>query len=247
LLARLEAAQQLYNACLGEALKRVGLMQQSKLWQKAWKTGDKELTRALIWEACLKYGFTDAALQHYAVKMRRSCWIGEHLDVHVVQKLGTRAFCAAQRVLFGQTRKVRFKGKNQMDTVEGKSNRASIRWRNGCVVWRGLTLPAIIDPEDPVIRHALSCRVKYVRLVRRKISGRNRFYAQLICEGTPYRKPKNALGEGIVGIDAGPSIIARVNSKEAVLSPLLQGACREGSGDAQAPAQAGPLPQSQQP
>lgn len=86
MLARLEAARQLYNACLGEALKRVGLVQQSKLWQKAWKTGDKELTRALIWEACLKYGFTDAALQHYAVKIRRSCWIGEHLDVHVAQE-----------------------------------------------------------------------------------------------------------------------------------------------------------------
>jgi putative transposase len=149
LLARLEASRQLYNACLGEALKRVGLVQQSKLWQKAWKAGDKELRRALILEACLKYGFTDAALQHYAVKIRRSCWIGDHLDVHVAQKLGTRAFRAAQRVLFGQARKVRFKGKNQMDTVEGKSNGAGIRWRNGRMLWRGLVLPAIIDQEDP--------------------------------------------------------------------------------------------------
>jgi putative transposase len=53
--------------------------------------------------------------------------------------------------------------------------------------------------------------------VRRKINGRNRFYTQLICEGTPYQKPENALAEGTVGIDAGPSIIARVNSKEARL------------------------------
>jgi len=222
LLARLEAARQLYNACLGEALKRVGFVQQSKLWQKAWKAGDKELRRALIREACLKYGFTDAALQHYAVKIRRSCWIGEHLDVHVAQKLGTRAFRAAQRVLFGQARKVRFKGKNQMDTVEGKSNKAGIRWRNGYVVWKGLVLPAVIDPEDPVIRHALYCRVKYVRLVRRKVNGRNRFYAQLVCEGAPYQKPENALGEGTVGIDAGPSIIARVNSKEARLDRFCE-------------------------
>ena len=222
LLARLEAARQLYNACPGEALKRVGLVQQSKLWQKAWKAGDKELRRALIRKACLKYGFTDAALQHYAVKIRRSCWIGDHLDVHVAQKLGTRAFRAAQRVLFGQARKVRFKGKNQMDTVEGKSNGAGIRWRNGRMLWRGLVLPAIIDQEDPVIRHALSCRVKYVRLVRRKINGRNRFYTQLICEGTPYQKPENALAEGTVGIDAGPSIIARVNSKEARLDRFCE-------------------------
>lgn len=70
---------------------------------------------------------------------------------------------------------------------------------------------AVIDPEDPVVRHALSCRVKYDRLVRRKISGCNRFYAQVVLEGAPYEKPRNALGEGVVGIDIGPSTIARVN------------------------------------
>jgi len=37
LLARLEAARQLYNACLGEAVRRIRLIQQSRLWQKAWK------------------------------------------------------------------------------------------------------------------------------------------------------------------------------------------------------------------
>ncbi len=53
--------------------------------------------------------------------------------------------------------------------------------------------------------------------VRRKVNGRNRLYAQLICEGTPYQKPENALGKGTVGIDAGPSIVARVNGTEARL------------------------------
>ena len=222
LLVRLEAARQVYNACLGEAVKRVKLIQQSRLWQRAWEVGDKDLRNALIREACSKYGFTDAALQHYAVEIRRSCWIRDHLDVHVAQKLGTRAFRAAGKVLFGQARRVRFKGKNQMDTIEGKSNDAGIRWRNGCVVWKGLILPAVIAPEDPVIRHALSCRVKYVRLVRRKINGRNRFYAQLVLEGVPYLKPENTLGEGVVGIDAGPSTIARVNGTEAVLSRFCE-------------------------
>jgi hypothetical protein len=222
LLARLEAARQLYNACLGEAVRRVRLVQQSRLWQKTWKAKDKERRGVLVREACSAYGFTNAALQHYAVEIRRSCWIGDRLDVHVAQKLGTRAFRTARRVLSREARKVRFKGKNQLDTVEGKSNEAGIRWQNCCVVWKGLVLPAVIAPEDEVIRHALSCRVKYVRLVRRKINGRNRFCAQLILEGTPYQKPKNASGEGIVGIDAGPSTFARVNSREARLDRFCE-------------------------
>lgn len=146
LLARLEAARQLYNACLGEAVRRVRLVQQSKLWQQAWKAEDKELRNTLIREACSKYGFTDAELQHYAVEIRRFCWIEEHLDVHAAQKLGTRAFHAAQKVLFGQARKVRFKGKNQMDTVEGKSNETGIRWRNGCVISRHRQETALQHP-----------------------------------------------------------------------------------------------------
>ena len=37
LLARLEAARQVYNACLGESLKRLALLRQSKAYQVARK------------------------------------------------------------------------------------------------------------------------------------------------------------------------------------------------------------------
>ena len=37
LLARLEAARQVYNACLGEGLKRLELLRQSRLYQAARK------------------------------------------------------------------------------------------------------------------------------------------------------------------------------------------------------------------
>ena len=53
-------------------------------------------------------------------------------------------------------------------------------------------------------------RVKVVRIVRRKINGRNRFTVQLICEGYPDHKEKNEIGAGDVGIDIGPSTIAIV-------------------------------------
>ncbi len=37
---------------------------------------------------------------------------------------------------------------------------------------------------------------------------RTRFYIQLVCEGTPFQKPKNKVGCGLVGLDIGPSTIA---------------------------------------
>jgi len=70
---------------------------------------------------------------------------------------------------------------------------------------------------DPVILHGLKSHVKYVRLVRRKRNGQNFFYAQLVCLGIPFQKPKNKVGNGIVGLDIGPSTIAMVGDESARL------------------------------
>jgi len=106
--------------------------------------------------------------------------------------------------------------------VEGKSNKTGIRWKGDGVEWSGLKLKALITSNDPVILHGLNATVKYVRLVRRKISGKNRFYAQLVCNGKPFIKPKNSLGQGVVGLDLGPSTIAIVSDTEAHLQEFAQ-------------------------
>ncbi len=217
LLSRLEAARQLYNACLGEAMKRVRSIRQSKDFQKARSLKPSNPERKVLFKrAKERYEFSDYAIQFYGTNIRHS-WIADHIDAHSGQKIATRAFNAAQKVLFGQAKKVRFKGKNQFDSVEGKSNKAGIRWKGESVEWSGLKLPALITTNDPIILHGLKSKVKYVRLVRRKLNGCNRFYAQLVCQGKPFIKPKNYLGHGDVGIDIGPSTIAVVSDTEVQL------------------------------
>ena len=62
---------------------------------------------------------------------------------------------------------------------------------------------------------ALSHRTKYVRIVRRTIKGKIKWFCQLIQEGlTPLlRNPV----DGIVGLDIGPSTIAAVSDNDAIL------------------------------
>lgn len=160
LAAGLEAARQIYNACLGEAMKRMRLVGESRAYQRARRLpkGSDERTRAFA-KARRACEFTDAAMQHYAIECRQS-WIGEHLDAHTAQKLATRAFRAAEKVLLGKARKVRFKSRNQLDTVEGKSNKTGIRWRDAHVHWSGLELRARVDTKDVVVAHGLMSRVK---------------------------------------------------------------------------------------
>ena len=230
LLARLEAARQVYNACLGEAKRRVGLVRQSKAFLRARTLARDDPTRRMLFaqaraaSACSEYG-----VHAYADQLRQS-WLGEHLDSNTCQKLASRAYAAANRLLLGQARRVRFKGKHQLDTVEGKTNTSGIRWRADRVEWNGLLLPARLDRRDPVQAHGLAAPVKYVRLVRRKLGERNRFYAQLVCRGTPYQKPQHQMGSGIVGLDLGPSALAVVAEQAA----LLEAFCPEVAPDARA-------------
>jgi putative transposase len=217
LLTRLEAARQVYNACLGEATRRVGLIRQSKRFQQAYSLPKDDPTRALRFsEARAAYQFNDYALHAYAGTLRHS-WLGQHLDSLTVQKIASRAYQTANKVLVGQAKRVRFKGKNQMDSVEGKNNTSGIRWCGNRVEWSGLLLPACLDPRDKVVAHGLASRVKYVRLVRRKIGEKNRFFAQLVCEGTPYRKERHQIGKGVVGLDLGTQTVAVVSEQHASL------------------------------
>ena len=226
LLARLEAARQVYNACLGESLKCLALLRQSKAYRAAHRLAKdpKNLSQAkaracAFREANVVVGFREYDLHAYAAQFNHD-WTGEHLDINTIQKLASRAFQAVQQHAFGKRGRPRFKGRNQMDTVEGKSNASGIRWREDRVEWLGLQLEAIIDRDDPVIAHGLSSRVKYVRLVRRKLNGKNRFYTQLVCEGRPFQKPQNPVGEGRVGLDIGPSTVAIVGETVAALEPF---------------------------
>ena len=225
--SRFEAGRQAYNACLGEALKRRDQMLRSKMYRSALamphKTKEETKARSDAFkEAREKYGFTEYSMHDYVGEIRDS-WIGEHIDSLTAQKVATRAFNAVNKTVVGDAKRVRFKRYGELDSLEGKNNDSGIRWRDNKVIWNGLKLDAIIDIKDPVIAHGLSCPVKYVRIVRRIIRGKTRYYVQLICEGKPYRKEKNKVIKGKIGLDVGPSTAAEVGNAEANLHLF----CRE--------------------
>ena len=238
LAARLEAARQVYNACLGEALRRLGLVRQS-VWfgqGRATPPRQRQERQAHFRAARDQQGFSDSALQRYGIRLRskdgtgakaEKTWIGEHLGAHEVQGLASRAYRAANEYLLRKRGRPRFKGKGRLHSVEGKGSGSGLRWtERNVVVWGSLALQPLIDPKDPVVRHALCSRVKYVRIVRRRVRGRTRWFAQLVCAGRPYRKPQHRMGSGVVGLDIGPSTLAAVSAKEAMLVPFCPGVVR---------------------
>jgi putative transposase len=234
---RLNAARQLYNAALGESLRRLDLVKESRLWAKGrslLKTGKKKEAKESFLQAQKKQEFSEYSLHAYIGKIRNGCWIGSHIDSSSSQKIATKAFQSAKEFLFRKKGRPRFKAYGRYRSIEGKSNASGIRFHQGKVVWsvRGgkkLELLPLYDKKDKhgVQTHAFLCRTKYVRLVRKTVRGNAYWYAQLVQEGKALQKDKNQLGNEIVGLDIGPSTIAIVSETTAALSAFCAGLEKE--------------------
>jgi hypothetical protein len=250
LRAHFEAARCLYNALLGEALKRLRAMRTDPAWQeaRAIPQAQKQERKEAFSRLRQAYGFSEYALHGYA-KEANCTWIADHIDSMMAQTLATRAYHAVNRVCLGKAKKVRFKSKGRgLDSVENKWSKSGLRFvlqrpeegNHGWLVWGTDRLPTLIDWDDPVVYHGLRHSIKYARLVRRKAASPQaqgadiqgyRYYAQLIVEGIPHQKPKHTVGTDVIGLDLGPSTIAIVPREgEAQLLPL----CEELKPDARA-------------
>lgn len=225
LLSRFQAGRQLYNACLNEAMKRLELVRNSELYSAARKiprTKKKERSEAFK-KAREQYRYSEYDLHAFAtITSRNSKWIAEKIDSNTQQKLATRAFKASERVMLGTAKDVRYKVPNRFRSIEGKTNKQGLRWKDDCLVWGKLRLEPIIDAANPVIKHGLESPVKYVRLLWRLLNGKRRWYCQLVNEGLPYQKPQNYVSDGLIGLDLNVSNIAFVGDNHADLLPFAE-------------------------
>ncbi|WP_018289890.1 hypothetical protein [Verrucomicrobium sp. 3C] len=233
---RLAAARQIYNASLGEALRRLALMRQSKDWQHACRMpktvmdeqsgnriSNKERSSRFR-KTQERFGFTRDSIQKFAEACRDACSIGDHLGSHEhADRESAGIFRPVQGYAFGVRGRQDSRPASRFHLgVEGKGD-ALIRFRKEpvpAIHWAGLVLPLRLDPKDKrgCQRITLEARTKYVRILRRTIRGRIRWYAQLVQEGlVPQVRPA---GEDVVGYDLGPSTVAFVSETDASLEKL---------------------------
>jgi hypothetical protein len=229
LRAHLEAGRQFYNAVLSEGQKRLRQMRADPAWQAARAIPrPHKQERATAFRALRQqYGFSEYALHGYA-KRARASWLAEHLDAVLAQTLATRAYQALNRVCLGAGKRVRFKSRGRgLSSIENKRNDTGLRFvlqkpeegHQGFLIWHTDQMLALIDWNDPVVKHGLEQRIKYARLVQRKASSPQakgadeegcRYFVQLALAGVPYHKPKHPVGKDIIGTDVVPSAIALV-------------------------------------
>ena len=224
LTARLLAGSRLYNAVLGEALKRLDLMRESKAWQAARKLIGKSRSEAFQTEI-KKYAFSSASLSSFATQCKNSAGWKNRLSANEMQRIAETAFSAVQQYSFGKRGHPRFKNRNRpLKSFSGKKNSTGIRYRQelGVIEWAGLILPIqYCAGKDLWLDEALNDKTKFCRLVWRNVKGRRRWYAQLVQEGvSPDKDTRTTRSGEAVGLDVGPSTVAVVSKEKSDLITL---------------------------
>src|SRR5712691_13499584 len=167
--AHFEVARCLYNALIGEALKRLRRMRADPRWQaaRAIPRTQKQERNAAFSRLRQEYGFSEYALHGFA-KQANCTWIADHIDSILAQTLATRAYQAVNRVCLGKAKKVRFKSKGRgLDSIENKRNDSGLRFvldpnagDGGFLLWNEQVIPAIITWLDPFVQHGLRHPIK---------------------------------------------------------------------------------------
>ena len=222
---RLEISRNIYNSCLGELYKRYNYMRESKEHQKVVKMTKGKNRNKKFDVLNEKYGLTEYSLHTYVKAMQKH--FKDNIDSFTAQKIATRCFKAFQKLMFHKSNKVYFKRYGEMNSVEGKSNKTGIRYKDNKLIWNGLETDVIINKNDEYAEMSLLNRVKYCRIVRKFIRGKYKYFIQLVLDGIPPMKInketgkiKNSIGDGNVGLDIGTQTIAISSNHDVKLLEL---------------------------
>lgn len=210
LLDRLESGRRLYNAVLGEALKRLRLMRDSNAWLDAAQIPNQKVRSKVYSDLQKTNGFTEYALHDFVAVVRVNGGWEKRLGSHECQALASRVWKTVSNYAFGHAGKPRFKGRARpLHSLEGKTNKACIRFNKeaGVVLWNQLVLP-VKHRDSDYLKECLKSDTKYCRVLWRNIKGKRRWFVQLVQKGdAPERYQFHAHGFE-VGLDIGPSTIA---------------------------------------
>lgn len=227
---RFEISRQLYNAVLSKAYKRYKSMIETKKYRQLKEqinnANEKEKKRLYkqLNEMYKQYRLNEYSLHEDIQEMQHH--FSENIDSFTAQKIATRVWSAFEDLLFGDGEIVHFKKYGELDSLEGKSNKTGIRFKDGFLIWNGLKIPVKIDYNNPYEYQALKDEICYCRIKRRFIKGKYKYYLQIVFKGVPPMKinkdgeVKRHIGNGTVGLDIGTQTIAIVSNVDVKLLEL---------------------------
>ena len=211
---------QIYNGCLDTALKRLHKLQMDPEYQMLVRDKSVPGRNKRIRQKQLEYGYTEYQLHEKAAEMKHH--FSDVVGIDECQKQATKAFRAVEKIRFHEADRVRHHSVYDDTTVEGKSKNSALNYRNGLLyIGRKHRYEVKVKPGDTYAEEAIrNNRLKYVRLVRKTIRGKTRYFVQLVLRGIPPKKHEYGSDETVTGLDIGVSTAAEVSQEHVQLHEL---------------------------
>ena len=207
---RFEIGRKIYNSLVNITQKRYREMIKTKKYRTLLSslTGNKKLDKD-IWKQVndmrKQYGMSEYSFHEDVKRMQKH--FKNNIDSFTAQKIATKLWKAYDKLFYGNGKKVYYKKYDSFHTLEGKSNKTGIRFKEDMLIWNGLKIPVVIDYNNYYEYQSLQYDICYCRIIRKYIRHNYKYYVQIVLKGNPPIK-KHDIGTGDVGLDIGTSTIA---------------------------------------
>ena len=227
---RFEIGRQIYNSLVNITQKRYKEMVKTKTYRNlvSQLSGDKDKDKP-IWKQInnlrKQFGMTEYSFFNDVQKFQHH--FSDNIDAFTARSIASNLWTAYEELFYGNGEYIHYKRYGSLNSLEGKSNKQGIRFKNDTIIWNGLKIPVIIDYNNYYENQSLKSELVYCYIVRKFIRNKYKYYVQITFKGTPPIKMDNEtgevkhyIGEGDVGIDIGTSTIAYVSSTDVKILEL---------------------------
>ena len=150
----------------------------------------------------------------------------EHIYSQVAYKAASDVWRAFEKHLFGTGTQVSYHKRGTLESVANKKHGNGMKYEDSVFIWTGgkcehqIKLKiAVAEPSTEYEKEMLTKPIKYLRVVRKWMKNRYKYYLQFALDGSAVQKPR-AVGSGRVGIDIGTQTVAIVSAETVQLLEL---------------------------
>ena len=227
---RFEIGRQIYNSLVNVTQKRYKEMMKTQKYRTLLSslTGNKKSDQK-IWKQIndmrKEYGMSEYSFHEDVKQMQKH--FKNNMDAFTAQKIASQLWKSYEKLFYGNGKKVYYKKYGEFNSLEGKSNRTGIRFKDDFLIWNGLEIPVMIDYDNDYEYQAMQADICYCRIVRKYVRNKYKYYVQIVFKGKPpvkvnteTGKIKHGIGTGDVGLDIGTRTIALASQSDVKILEL---------------------------
>lgn len=237
---RFDIVEKFKNTLIGFELRKLKQLERTRAWKRLMKSirecSDEKQKKVLFKErnTMLKdAGFKEFQFSNDITDLAVHKHFAPHISANVAQRSGKDVWRSFEKYLFSNGKAVHFHKRGSLDSIackrpcgDGMTIDGDVfTWKGGrcddCVIMK----IHIRHPKNAYEREMMQKEVRNMRVVRKWIKTRYKYYLQITYQGEPASKYR-PVGKGRVGIDIGTQTIAWSSPSEVRLAELAAGVKR---------------------